>query len=125
MKQHEADLNKLSTEYRKSAASLLEAIETHKAQVEKLVGVIGNLGVTSGYQKTANQAWWHAITWQGIALAALISMVGIAYYWFLPLVQAETFPWGTFATRVFLSLPAALLAAYAISQADKYQQVER
>lgn len=125
LKQHEEDLTKFSKQYSESALGLLKEMETQKSQVEKLVGVIGNLGVTSGYQKTAHQARWHALVWQGIAIITLGSIVLMAYYLVLPLVQQDSFPWGPFATRVFLTLPIAVLAAYAISQADKYQQVER
>lgn len=125
LKQHEEDLTNFSKQYSESALGLLKEMEVQKSQVEKLVGVIGNLSVTSGYQKTAHQAWWHALAWQGIAIITLGAIVFMAYHFVLPLVQQDSFPWGSFATRVFLTLPIAVLAAYAISQADKYQQVER
>jgi hypothetical protein len=44
----------LHREYVDKAATLLQQIEDDKARVEKLVGVIGNLGVTSGYLRAAN-----------------------------------------------------------------------
>lgn len=114
----------LTANYRDAAAKLLGEIQEHRAQVEKLVGVIGNLGVTSGYQKTANEARFTARVWQGIALASLSAIIAIAFKAFLPLVEGS-FTWEGFAGRVFVSLTVGVLAAYAISQADKYQQVER
>lgn len=49
----EEALASLKAQYEAGARQILEKIEEHKTQVEKLVGVIGNLGVTSGYQITA------------------------------------------------------------------------
>src|SRR5439155_12412562 len=124
LKQHGADLSKFREQYSGSAQGILDEIEKHKTQVEKLVGVIGNLGVTSGYQKTANQARRHVAVWQVMVVTALISIAFSAYREILPLLESG-FTWEGFATRVVLFLPIGLLAAYAISQADKYQQVER
>lgn len=121
---HKEDLASLSASYREKAVKLLEEIQAHRGQVEKLVGVIGNLGVTSGYQKAANEARFTARIWQIMAVVALGAIILVAYKAFLPLVQGA-FTWEGFAGRVFVSLTVGVLAAYAISQADKYQQVER
>ena len=99
-------------------------ILARKAEVEKLVGVIGNLGVTSGYQKSANTAVFTARVWQTITVTALMGLIYIAYVAFLPLVHGE-FIWSGFAGRVFVSLTVAVLAAYSASQADRYQKLER
>lgn len=118
------ELAALTVTYKDTATKILADIQEHREQVEKLVGVIGNLGVTSGYQKAANEARVTARVWQGIALASLGAIIIVAYKAFLPLVQGA-FTWEGFAGRVFVSLTVGVLAAYAISQADKYQQVER
>lgn len=119
-----AELAKLTESHQSAAADILNKIQLHLEQVEKLVGVIGNLGVTSGYQKAAKSARQTAIIWQGIALVSLGAIIFVAYKAFLPLVQGS-FTWSSFAGRVFVSLTVGVLAAYAISQADKYQQIER
>ena len=118
------DLAALTASYREKAGSLLAEIEAQRVQVEKLVGVIGDLGVTSGYQKTANEARRTSRVWQFIAVSSLVAIIAVAYKAFLPLVQG-VFSWESFAGRLFVSLTVGVLAAYAISQADKYQQVER
>lgn len=117
-------LSLLNRSYQDAASELLEKIQDHLKQVEKLVGVIGNLGVTSGYQKASKEARMMAWVWQAIVLLSLGSVIGVAYKAFIPLIQG-TFTWSGFAGRAFVSLTVGLLAAYAISQADKYQQVER
>jgi hypothetical protein len=118
-------LNELETEYSKKAQEILSTVEQHKDHVEKLVGVIGNLGVTSGYQKTANQSRFAMWVWQGITVFAIFGLIMFAWYT-LPLVQDKNglFHWGIFAGRVFLALACGVLAAYAGSQADKLFSLE-
>ncbi len=130
-KQREADareyrdhLATLKTTFADKATAILEDIDTSRHQVEKLVGVIGNLGVTSGYLKTANQARMATWFWQGLTVLSLGGVIGVAYKAFLPLVQGA-FTWESFAGRVFLSLTVGVLAAYAAAQADKQGDTER
>lgn len=118
------ELSALTSTYKDAATDVLAEIQEHREHVERLVGVIGTLGVTSGYQKAANEARATARVWQGIALLSLGAIIFVAYKAFLPLVQGS-FTWEGFAGRVFVSLTVGVLAAYAISQADKYQEVER
>jgi hypothetical protein len=124
LKQHEADLSALSQTYSSKASLLLTEIEKQQSQVEKLVGVIGNLGVTSGYQKAANQARWSGWVWQGIILISLFGMGYVAFFEVLPILK-NSFSWEGLATRLVLFLPLLLLVAYGVSQADKYHTVER
>ena len=118
------ELASLTANYQDGASKVLDKIQQHLEHVEKLVGVIGNLGVTSGYQKAAIEARNTARFWQGVAIASLGAIIFVAYKAFLPLVQGA-FTWESFAGRIFVSLTVGVLAAYAISQADKYQQIER
>lgn len=122
--QHQTNVAELKDKYGQEARTVLDLIQQHKRDVEKLVGVIGNLGVTSGYQKTANQAWWSMLVWQVIAVSAMIGVIVFAFVAFLPLTQGA-FSWENFAGRVVLSLAVGVLAAYAASQADKHLEIER
>jgi hypothetical protein len=60
----EENLARLTSEYDEKAAKILEDIGEKQKYVEKLVGVIGNLGVTSGYLRAANQARYGMWGWQ-------------------------------------------------------------
>lgn len=60
----------------------------------------------------------------GITVVALVGLITIAIVAFLPAIGGA-FSWGSFAGRVFISLTFGVLAAYAASQAGKYQKVER
>lgn len=121
---HESELAELKEQFIDEANKLHEEMLKHKVDVEKLVGVIGNLGVTSGYLKTANEAKNTVRAWQIITVGAMLILIVIAYNAFLPAI-AVGFTWPGFAGRVFVALTVGALAAYAGTQADKYQKIER
>ena len=122
--EHATALQQLRTDYEDQARQVLSAMRKQQSDVEKLVGVIGNLGVTSGYLNTAKEARATVRVWQGIAVAAMAGLIAVAYFTFLPVVQGN-FTWESFAGRVFFTLTVGVLAAYAASQADKYHSIER
>ena len=99
-------------------------MDNHRKDVEKLVGVIGNLGVTSGYQKTANMARITMWFWNVVAVSAMIGLIRFAYVAFLPTLLGD-FKWEAFAGRVFLTITVGVLAAYAASQADRFFKMEK
>lgn len=86
-KTHEANLESLQSSYEAAAEKVLAQIRIHQKDVEKLVGVIGNLGVTSGYQKVANLARTMLFLWQFITVAALGGLILIAYQIAFPSTQ--------------------------------------
>lgn len=77
-KEHMDDLESLKSDYESKAAMLLVDIQQHKKDVEDLVGVIGNLGVTSGYLKVANHARVMQYLWQLLTVAALGGLIYVA-----------------------------------------------
>lgn len=93
------------------------------------MGVIGNLGVTSGYQKAANYARTATIVWQVVAVASMLAVIGFAVRVFLPVLQLDQqyagFNWTHFASRLVLLIPIGVLAAYAAAQADRHNEMER
>lgn len=83
-KTHEANLALLKLNYEASAQEILNHVNARKKEVEKLVGVIGNLGVTSGYKKVADSAKGMLYLWQGITVSALVGLIFIAYQMAFP-----------------------------------------
>lgn len=150
---HKASLDALHTEFKGAATVLLQNMKQKKAEIESLVGVIGNLGVTSGYKKAADQARLRLYVWQSLTVMALIGLVAVAFMSAFPkqqffpagnaaLQHAGSIPSGqnspptlqassdtTFyhglATRVFLSLTFGIFAAYAGRQASHAFNVEQ
>jgi hypothetical protein len=123
---YEANVAELKTKYGDSAKNILDQIESEKKDVEKLVGVIGNLGVTSGYLNTANHARRSMWFWQSITVFALIVLSVLAYKT-LKLLEDSSghFLWGAFAARVLLLGSLGVIAAYAGNQADKHFDIEK
>jgi hypothetical protein len=117
-------LSALNEDYDKKAKVILDEVNQHRSDVEKLVGVIGSLGVTSGYQTTANRARISMWVWQGITVVAMCGLIYFAYHAFLPSVQGA-FHWESFAARVFLTITVGVLAAYAGAQADRFFHMEK
>lgn len=123
-RQHQVEIEELKKQFLESVNDVRDEIFERKREVEKLVGIIGNLGVTSGYQKAANEARRTVRVWQVVAVLSMLGLIALAYRAFLPIVEGG-FSWSSFAGRVFVSLTVGALAAYAASQADKYQKIER
>lgn len=68
----------LKSTYEETAAEILVQVQKHKMDVENLVGVIGNLGVTSGYVRVANNARTMQFIWQFFTLLAMSGLIFVA-----------------------------------------------
>jgi hypothetical protein len=126
LRESEERLAGLNTQYAERAETILKAVEEEKSRIEKLVGVIGNLGVTSGYLRNANHARSAMWFWQAITVVAMVVLSVLAFRT-LPLLEDSKglFNWGGFAGRVLLLGSLGVIAAYAGSQADKLFAVEK
>jgi hypothetical protein len=120
----EKQLADLNTNFQSEASNILEEVNKRRKEVEKLVGVIGNLGVTSGYQTTANNARISMWVWQTQAVIGMAIVIWFAFRAFLSTLQGD-FHWPSFAGRVFLTITVGVYAAYAASQADRFFQIEK
>jgi cellobiose-specific phosphotransferase system component IIA len=120
----EKNLEGLNSDFGSKATAILRQMEEQRRKIETLVGVIGNLGVTSGYQKAANGARRSMWLWQIVAVVAMALVICFAFRAFLPTLQGQ-FIWEPFVARVFLTVTVGVLAAYAASQADRFFKEER
>jgi hypothetical protein len=114
------ELDRLTSEYEEKAKAVLDLVQERQRDVEKVVGVIGNLGVTSGYLRAANQAQKGMWGWQAMTMVAMGFLSWAAYKTLGLLENSEgQFNWGGFAGRVLLLGSLAAIAAYSGFQADK------
>lgn len=119
-------LTDTTTGFSEAAEEQLREIRRRREEAEKLLGIIGNVGITSGYQKAANEARIISWIWQVVALGAMGGLIFVAWQAFLPAIdKQQTFLWGAFAGRVFVTLTFGVLAGYAAHQANHYQDRER
>jgi hypothetical protein len=119
----EKSLQDLSLWYTDNAKEIVRKIENEQKAVEDLVGVIGALGVTSGYQKTAREAKYTVRVWNFITILSMSGLAWIAYSAFLPSTDVPL-TWEGFSGKVFVALTVGVIAAYSAQQAAKYHATE-
>ena len=120
IKQNNDSVEVLRREYEGNATKVLTEIDEKRKYVEDLVGVIGNLGVTSGYLTTANESKRIMWGWQGTTVLSLVALAWMAFKTLGMLEDAAGhFSWPGFAGRVVFLASLGVLAAYSGVQADK------
>jgi hypothetical protein len=121
---HEADVANLRQQFLAGGEAIVGELNQQKERVEKLVGVVGNLSLTSGYLTNANYARKVAWFWQITTLVAFSAVITFAYFAFLHVMQGE-FSWPHFAGRLALTLTAGAFVAYSAAQGDRFMETER
>ncbi len=102
------------------AASYLNELSTHKNKAKELVGIIATTGMSGGYKDAARKADIVATIWNVITVSSMLGLIYFAIRAF-GLTQEIIFTWPLFMGRLYVSLTFAVLAAYAATQAQKYQ----
>lgn len=121
---HRNDFDTLSTQLKNKSAETVTFIDERKAESERLVGIIGNLSLTAGFQNAAKSALDDAKKWQSVTVGAIIALatvIGLSLFF----ASGATNDWPTLAGRVLISLAFAALAKYAGTQADRNFQIYR
>jgi hypothetical protein len=106
-----------------AAKTFLDGLNQSSQEANRLVGLIGNRGVISNYQRVADRARKASWQWQGIAMVTMIAYALVAYIRFLPQLDAP-FRWGGLVGRLLVTLAVAAVAAYAAVEASKNQRIE-
>jgi len=108
------------------ADQILRKISQSKVEVENLVGVIGNLGVTSGYLTVANSARNSKRLWQITAVISLAALIAFELWTFVVAAPAQDgFTLAYVGSRLAIGLSFGLLAAYAATMAERSSSAER
>jgi len=85
----QTSLAQITKDYQAKAEEVLKRVEAREQDVMRLVGVIGNVGVTSGYLNTANSARKSLWFWQFIAVASMAGLIWTAIDVFYPTLKGE------------------------------------
>jgi hypothetical protein len=118
-------LTDLRSDFVDKATELHDEMNARKNEILKLVGVIGNAGVTWGFLDTANKAHTAMVRWQRVTVGSIVALIVVALFLFLPQTDRNaTFSWAGFAARVYVSLTFMALAGYAASEARSNQKSE-
>jgi hypothetical protein len=106
----------LDTEYRAVAEDLKAHLEQRRKEADELVGLVGERGVTSTYQKTANEARLEMYVWQVLTVCVMALLLAGAIFEFVPALK-NGWNWGVGGARLMVATIATLLASYAGTQA--------
>lgn len=106
----------VDTEYRRIAEMLKEHLEKRRDEADELVGLMGERGVTSTYQKTANEARFEMYVWQALTILVMGALLAGAIFEFLPALTSG-WNWGIGGARLMVTIIATLFASYTGAQA--------
>ncbi|MBD0328568.1 MAG: hypothetical protein ICV64_00470 [Thermoleophilia bacterium] len=115
-------------DFEEASAERTARLEKLKADAERLVGVIAVTGLTGGYQQVADREKKDADQWRWIAVGSLGFVVAfntVLLALDLAGIRQETFSWEHLPLRIFISLAALALAAFAGNESRKHRAAER
>lgn len=105
------------------ASTALTALETSKNDAAKIVGVVGNIGVTGNYQEIANKEDAAAGNWRLITLAFFgcgIVLAAATFYEFWKEPVTPTNAWGI-AIRLLYAIAIAAPAWYTAKESARHR----
>lgn len=101
----------------------LQALEELRQQAARVVGVVGNIGITGDYQKSAVQEKRQAFWWAVAALTFFLAAVLAAAYFLT--VDTDSLGASGTARRIALSLIVGAPATFCVTQAREHRSAER
>ena len=119
-----AESNTHLAEQDRAAKGLMNLLEEHKRQAEKVVGIISATGMVHGYQTTANEEHDASKKWQTIAAFTLGLWIVVAIVFFA-LTYDRELTWTAVTRQLLISTPFVLLAGFAALQSASHQKAER
>lgn len=110
-------------ETRQAVKGLVSQIETRLEEAKKLVGIIGNVGVTGNYQRIADQQGAAADWFRRGALVFLVAAV-FGVVWIVVSLGENGFSWEMAAFRFLSVLTLLLPAAYCARESNRHRETE-
>lgn len=105
------------------ANQYLATLQEHEEHAKRIIGIIGNIGVTGNYQKIADREWKQAELFRWIAIASFAFMAGIVV-WVVWSVQAKDFNWQIALFRVGVALALVAPAIYCARESSRHRALE-
>lgn len=105
------------------AKKQIDELEAQLAQAKKIVGLIGNTGMTGHYQKVANREFWAAEVLRGVAILFFVLMA-VAVWWVVKDIGTDDFSWEVALFRVGVSLTALAPAVYCARESTRHRKHE-
>lgn len=117
------EIKRLKEDIDSDTTSLIENLKKKLEEAEKLVNIIGNVGVTGNYQKIAENHKKSANFWRW---AAIIFMVGFSaiLVWTIFDLSSEGFNWVKSTIRLIAAAALSYPATYAARESSKHRRLE-
>lgn len=100
-------------------SQIIKTIESKLKEAERIVGVIGNIGMAGGYQKTANEERNAKWVWQFIAAGSLAALIYFATTHISGITDLDQL-----LPRFFVAASFVALASYAGMQGERHRKSE-
>lgn len=105
------------------AKAIVEKLEQKLAEANKIVNIVGNVGVTGNYQKIANQHKESANFFRWLALSFMIVMSGLLIYSFIELSNTD-FNLYKSLVRILAAAVLTYPAVYAARESSRHRNLE-
>lgn len=104
-------------------SDLVTKLEIKLEEAEKLVNIIGNVGVTGNYQNIANSHKSSADFWRVMAII-FMSIFSLLLVWTIIDLSSEGFDWVKSAIRLVAAAALSYPATYAARESSKHRKLE-
>ena len=104
-------------------SDLVTKLDTKLEEAEKLVNIIGNVGVTGNYQNIANSHKSNADFWRVMAII-FMSIFSLLLVWTIIDLSSEGFDWVKSAIRLVAAAALSYPATYAARESSKHRKLE-
>jgi hypothetical protein len=109
--------------FEKQSTDTIKDLNTKLAEANKIVNIVGNVGVTGNYQKIANEHKKSANNFRGIALAFMIVMSALLIYSIIELGSSD-FNLYKSLVRILAAAVLTYPAVYASRESTRHRNLE-
>jgi len=113
----------LVDEHRTKSDEVLAALKINLEKAEKIVGLIGNTGLTGNYQRVANAEKKVADLFRWIAIGCMILMVACVA-WIVVHVTSDDFNWQIALFRLVAAIAFGAPAWYCAHESTRHRKIE-
>lgn len=122
-KSYRLEIDELKNNIDTDTTTLVEKLEKKLAEAEKLVGIIGNVGVTGNYQNIANKHRNSANFWRWAAVIFMAIFSGLLVWTIIDL-SSDGFNWTKSLIRLVAAAALSYPATYAARESSKHRKLE-
>lgn len=117
------EIDELKESIYTDTSNLVSKLQKKLAEAEKLVNIIGNVGVTGNYQNIANSHKKSADFWR-ITAVVFMSIFSILLVWTIIDLSSDGFVWTKSLIRLVAAAALSYPATYAARESSKHRKLE-